>query len=106
MMKFINWFKGSLEDAAGTASFRRIYNWILISLISFLVIYHALKHNLTQTIIYEILLLLIAGFLNIGVVTIDNILRFFNRNKGDQPDPPAEQKATITGDVTIKPEQP
>lgn len=112
MNRFFKWFKGSLEDATGTASFRRIYNWLIISLVMFLVVWHAVYYNLSKLILYEILILLIAGFLNIGVITIDNILRFMNRNKdNDKPDddkPEETKTATISGEVKlndIKPEQ-
>ena len=104
MMRFINWFKGSLEDDKGTASFRRIYNWILILLISYIVLFCTFKNIWTILLIYVLIVLLVAGFLNTSVITVDNILRFFNRDK-PQPEPPAEQKATIQGDVTITPNE-
>lgn len=105
MMDFIRWFKGSLEDQSGTASFRRIYNWILICLVMFLVIYITMKGIWSMLLIYVLIILLVAGFLNTSVITADNILRFFNRDKPDDnsPDQEQPQKANITGDVTITP---
>lgn len=96
-MKFISWFKGSLEDQFGVASFRRIYNWILICLVAFVVIYVTL-HSATMNMffIYLIAILLVAGFLNTSVITADNVLRFFNRGK-------ASDNAPIINDQKLPP---
>lgn len=103
MIRFINWFKGSLEDADGIASFRRIYNWILISLVTYEVLFCTFRNIWSMLTIYVLIVLLVAGFLNTSVITTDNILRFFNRSKEEQS--PVEQKATIQGDVTIIPNE-
>lgn len=97
---FFKWFKGSLEDEKGTASFRRIYNWILICLVVFVVFYPTLKNNWTMLLVYVLIVLLVAGFLNTSVITTDNILRFFNRDK-DNPEPPPQptQQVHIEGDI-------
>lgn len=100
-MKFINWFKGSLEDEKGVASFRRIYNWIIICLVTFLVIYVTVKNIWSTTLVYVLSILLAAGFLNTSVITVDNILRFFNKEP-NQPEPvPEKQQADISGTITL-----
>lgn len=101
MMNFIRWFKGSLEDEKGVASFRRIYNYIIITLASYVVIETTEKNHWTMLIIYVLIVLLVAGFLNTSVITTDNILRFFNREKLEPEKPPIEQKATIQGNVIL-----
>lgn len=107
MMDFIRWFKGSLEDDKGVASFRRIYNWILICLVTFLVIYVTVKNLWTMLLIYVLIVLLVAGFLNTSVITTDNILRFFNRGKGNDDDntpptlPPVQPPITKLGDIPV-----
>lgn len=107
MMKFLQWFKGSLEDDAHTASFRRIYNWILTCLIVFFVVYATINNLWSMHYIYVLLILLLAVFLNIGTVTVDNILRFFNRDQNNAPEPdPQPQKANITGGIIITPAKP
>lgn len=101
-MGFIRWFKQSLEDEKGVASFRRIYNYILISLVCFVVVWHTIKNNWSWLIIDVLLILLLAGFLNIGTITVDNILRFFNRDKDQPPQQPDQPKqADISGTVTL-----
>jgi hypothetical protein len=90
IMDFIRWFKGSLEDDKGVASFRRIYNWIIISLVAFLVVYVTVKNIWTTVLIDVLIVLLVAGFLNTSVITADNVLRFFNRDKG--PDDSGQQQ--------------
>lgn len=101
-MGFVKWFKASLEDEKGVASFRRIYNYILIALVCFVVIWHTVKDNWSGLIIDVLIILLLAGFLNIGTITADNILRFFNRDR-DQPQQQPEQpkQADISGTVTL-----
>lgn len=108
MMNFIRWFKGSLEDQDGIASFRRIYNWIIISLVAFLVIYYSITNNWTMLIIYVLIILLVAGFLNTSVITVDNILRFFNKEPEPTPAPAPQAepvKADISGTVTLTEKQ-
>jgi hypothetical protein len=103
IMDFIRWFKGSLEDDKGVASFRRIYNWIIISLVAFLVVYVTVKNIWTTVLIDVLIVLLVAGFLNTSVITADNVLRFFNRDKS-QPDKPPEQpqnQTTKLGDIPV-----
>lgn len=104
-MGFIRWFKGSLEDNDGTASFRRIYNWLIVCLVIFVVVYSTLSHTWSNLLIYVLLILLIAGFLNTSVITVDNILRFFNRDKEPESQPAQPQKADITGEMTITSKQ-
>lgn len=107
MMNFIRWFKGSLEDELGVASFRRIYNWIIISLVAFVVVWFSVKNTWTMLIIYVLIVLLVAGFLNTSVITVDNILRFFNKDKNqDTPpeQPPVQQH--VEGDLSITPKPP
>lgn len=88
MMRFINWFKGALQDEKGVASFRRIDNWMLMCLVIFIVIWPSVKNYWTMYYIYVLIILLVAGFLNTSVITVDNILRFFNRDKEPAPQPP------------------
>jgi diacylglycerol kinase len=107
MIKFINWFKGSLEDEKGTASFRRIYNWIIICLVVFIVLFYSIRDKWTMLIIYVMIILLVAGFLNTSVITTDNILRFFHREgNDDQPQQQPPQQADISGHIEIKPNPP
>lgn len=106
MMKFINWFKGSAEDEKGVASFRRIDNYWLMALVCFAVIYPEIKGTLSSTHIYMVVILLVAGFLNTSVITTDNILRFFNRDKDqNQPPPVQPQISHVEGDINITPKQ-
>lgn len=109
MLGFINWFKGSLEDESKTASFRRIYNWVLTMLVIFLVVFLTIANKWTPLHQNVLLILLIAIFLNTGVVTIDNIMRFFGKNKPDAPeqvpDPPKPPDLEIKTTVTAQPQQ-
>lgn len=110
LMNFIRWFKGSLEDDTGTASFRRIYNWIIIVLVAFLVIYATLNHSWTMLLVYVLIVLLVAGFMNTSVITADNVLRFFNRDKDtgttEQQPPATPQKVNIEVPATISEPKP
>jgi hypothetical protein len=103
-MKFINWFRGSVEDEKGTASFRRIDNYWLMILASFAVLYPELTKNLSTTHVYMVVILLVAGFLNTSVITADNVLRFFNRDK-DTPAPQPQQpvQTHVEGDLNLTP---
>lgn len=98
-MKFINWFKGALQDEKGVASFRRIDNWLLMCLVMFIVVYPVVLKSLSMLHIYVLIILLVAGFLNTSVITVDNILRFFNRDR-DQPEQPPQPEPTKQVDVS------
>ncbi len=104
MIKFITWFKGSLEDEKGVASFRRIDNWLLICLVMFIVIYPVILKTLSMLHIYVLIILLVAGFLNTSVITVDNILRFFNRDKAEPapaPEPEPAKQVDVSGTLNL-----
>lgn len=101
-MKFVTWFKGSLEDSTNTASFKRIYNWIIICLVVFVVVYITLNKLWSNPTLWALTILLTAGFLNTGVITTENILRF--KNGGNPPSVPTPEQVAESLEIKAKPE--
>jgi hypothetical protein len=105
-MKFITWFKQSLEDELGEASFKRIYNWLIICLVIFVTIYCTLNNLWSTPTLWVLAILLTAGFLNTGVITVENIIKF--KNGGTIP-PDAQaiaDKLQVNSTIEPKPETP
>lgn len=101
-MDFITWFKGSLEDDTHTASFKRIYNWIIICLVVFVVIYVTLNRLWSNSTLWALSILLVAGFLNTGVITTENILRFKNGGAAPAPEPPTPEEVAESLEIKAK----
>lgn len=99
---FINWFSPSLEDANGSASYRRLSALVFIGLIIYMIVADTIKD---QIHLYAFYALLTTFLLLVAVVTIDSVsmawarIRYGDNGKDavpDKPDPQVEVTTKIT----------
>lgn len=104
-MNFIQWFKQSLEDEKGQASFKRITNYILLVLICFEVIYPIVRRELNIYFVYILIVLVATLLINTGVITWENLTKMASVVKGS---PYTEEDGNdaikkLQADITINP---
>ncbi|TZF84506.1 hypothetical protein FW774_05830 [Pedobacter sp. BS3] len=97
MKRLINWIRPSFEDNDGKASYRRITAFVFVCLICYMVIWNRIQ---TEIHLKAFFALLITLLLLIGIVTVQNILTFFHRDKE-----PSDDGIKSGDQVTIKKEE-